>query len=433
MSDLKVLYALTYKDENTVIVNYIKKKMETEMVAARLSLAKIEMVGTKQQIEDMLDAEHFDVLIVKEQLGDDKISSGSIKGWSQRYPNLKVFLSVGNDKKGGEKLLKLLSNPPYYYNALYNNDLTGDNIAKLLASPRTKEEAICYYGLEKRMEEEKAKEEASAAAVIKEEVKAEEKVVEPQVVEVPVKEEPVEVVAAPVQTEPEVTAQELEDMVSGFDDMEMEKMLDEVLQERNEEPVFTKPEEKEEPETIGFNFDTMFSEKDLFGSSVKEPEMVVEELLEEEEIQEIVEEVSVTEDALIEEVEKPVFEECKKQTEEPKVIKGLEDVFVTKTEDVLPENGKVLKVFDHNTMLMELSPAPCFVSGKSMEDYKMFFVVKGTRGGFVGGKYKVGVKSFEGYAGSLLGKQTVIVEVPEYDLVANNLNDAECSIICIEQ
>ena len=49
------------------------------------------------------------------------------------------------------------------------------------------------------------------------------------------------------------------------------------------------------------------------------------------------------------------------------------------------------------------------------------------------GKYRVGVKSFEGYAGSLLGPNTVIVEVPAYDLIENKLEGAECSIICISQ
>jgi len=68
-----------------------------------------------------------------------------------------------------------------------------------------------------------------------------------------------------------------------------------------------------------------------------------------------------------------------------------------------------------------------------LEDYRLLFVVKGTKGSFVNGKYKVGVKSFEGYAGSLLGRQTVIVEIPEYDLIENKVEGADCSIVCIAQ
>ena len=432
MSELKVLYAFSYRNGNTVIVKYIKDKMDCEMSVAGMPAGKIDVVGTKQQIEDKLDAESYDVLIVKEQLGEDKISSGSIKGWSQRYPNLKVFLCVDNDKKGGEKLLKLLSNPPYYYNALYNNDLTGENIVKLISSPRSKEEAILYYGLEKRMEEEKAKEESNAAPVVVEE-KVEETVVE-TVVEVPTPEEPVkeeveeeqvEVVPAPVVAAPEVTAQELDELSAEFAGMEFEKMLDEVL-EGGEEPETEMPVEAGAPENAKCDFDVMFSGTDLFGDSSNVQEVVVEEFVDEEDKQDVIEIESVDD-------ELPPVVEAEGYFEEPEKLTTMKDIFKTALEDVLPEEGRVLKVFDYNTMLVELTPAPYFTSGKSLEDYKMLFVVKGTKGGFVGGKYKVGVKSFEGYAGSLLGKQTVIVEVPEYDLIANQLNGAECSIICIEQ
>ena len=93
----------------------------------------------------------------------------------------------------------------------------------------------------------------------------------------------------------------------------------------------------------------------------------------------------------------------------------------------------MLKVLDSNTMLMELSTESGFLSEKSMEDYKMFFVIRGTRGTFVDGKYKVGVKSFEGYAGRLIDKRMVLVETPGYDLIENRLENEECSIICIAQ
>ena len=101
--------------------------------------------------------------------------------------------------------------------------------------------------------------------------------------------------------------------------------------------------------------------------------------------------------------------------------------------EMLPESGKVLRVLDHNTMLLEMSQSPVLTQGKTLEDYKFLFVVKGTKGGFVDGKYRVGVKSFEGYAGSLLGSNTMIVEVPAYDLIENKLEGTECSIICISQ
>lgn len=428
MDDLKVLYALNFKDANAVIVSFIKNKMLSEMKAAGVGVGKIEMVRTKQQIEAMLDAEQYDLLITKEQLGEDKISSGSIKGWSQRYPNLKVILSVGTDKKGGEKLLRLLTSPPFYTNALYENDLTGENVGKLIREPRTKEVAIVYYGLEKRFvaEQEEAAAELKAEDAEKEVVTATpERAEEKPVIGNEAPTEEIKGVEAPVEEVP-VSAQELEDLVAGFDDLEMEKMPDEVINQPVEEKAVEEPVKPQEEESVGFDFESMFSGKEFFAGAVSEPEVVFKASEEEEGVNKAVDL------PVAEEVEVAPVEE-NKQEESVRMIQGLEDCFATKAEGVLPDEGKVLKVFDHNTMLVELSPVPVLPEDKTMEDYKIFFVVKGTRGGFVGGKYKVGVKSFEGYPGSLLGKQTVIVEVPEYDLVENKLEGASCGLIFIEQ
>ena len=109
-------------------------------------------------------------------------------------------------------------------------------------------------------------------------------------------------------------------------------------------------------------------------------------------------------------------------------LKGLKE-----NKPALPEDGYVLKVIDQNTMLLELDSTPTLPAGERMEDYKMLFIVKGTKGSYVDGQYRVGVKSFEGYPAQLLGKQTVIVEVPEYDLAKEKIEKAGVSIICIKQ
>lgn len=414
MSDLKVLYAFSFKDANAVIVNFLKNKMMTELTAAGMPVDRIEMVRTKQQVEDLLDKEEFHLLIVKEQLGEDKISSGSIKGWSQRYPKLQVILCVGNDKKGGEKLNRLLNTAPFYYNALYENDLTGANVAKLLVCSRSKEEAACYYGLEQRVEEAEEKKqpplENEKYTESSEEASKQDNEME----------DGLETGSASVTKEAKISAEELEAAISGFDAMDAERFGEVHSAEEKSVSDGKADVGKEEPE-FKFDYEDMFSGKDLFGDLYKEKELVVEEEI-----------LTDGEDVVVVDVT-PEDTNKTSPTEDEKMDRELEEVFTNDSLDILPEHGKVLKVFDNNTMLMELSPVPAFFNGKILEDYKMFFVIKGTKGRFVDGKYKVGVKSFDGYAGTLLGKQSVIVETPEYDLLEHKLEGAECNIIWMKQ
>lgn len=412
MSDLKIVYAFSYRDANAVIVNFLKNKMVTELTAAGISVARIEMARTKLQVEDLLDTGEFHLLIVKEQLGEDKISSGSIKGWSQRYPDLQVILCVGNDKKGGEKLNRLLNAAPFYYDALYENDLTGDNVAKLLKSSRSKEDAICYYGLEQRVEED-----VKMQSPLEDEMYTE-RSEEVTKQDDKIKDE-VESSSASVNDKADVSAEELEAVISGFDtvDVEMfeENSADVESSTDDEVGVINKDQE------VNFDYSDMFSGNDLFGDFYKEKEVSLEEEI-----------LSDGEDVVVVDV---IKEDRNKQTtsEEEKMDREIGGAIKTEALDILPEYGKVLKVFDSNTMLVELSPIPSLFDRETLEDYKMFFIVKGTKGSFVNGKYKVGVKGFEGYAGSMLGKQTIIVETPEYNLLEHKLEGAECSIIWMEQ
>lgn len=408
MNDLKILYAFGFKDEHAMIVGYLKTKMVTELSAAGLSVSRIEAVRTKQEVEDMMNEGDFNLLIVKEQLDEDKISSGAIKSWTQRYPNLKVILCVGNDKRGGEKLNRLLRTAPFYYNALYENDLTGSNVAKLLACSRSKDEAVHYYGLEDRVEAEGDNQTPKIVEAGKEEkeTRSTDKHAE-----------------APVISDSEVSPQELEAVISGFDAVETEETgKEDIKEDMSEEKKGGDANRDVEEETSKFMFDysEMFSGNALFGTSYQEKGMRTQE-----EIMAAAEEVVVV-DTKEDDSLKAVQEETRKSN-------TMDDVLLHKPVDVLPEIGKVLKVLDSNTMLMELSTESGFLSEKSMEDYKMFFVIRGTRGTFVDGKYKVGVKSFEGYAGRLIDKRMVLVETPGYDLIENRLENEECSIICIAQ
>ena len=423
MKEVNVLYAFTYKDQNTAIVSYIKKKMETELSSAGVTVLSIETVKSKDQIEEKLDTGKYNVLICKEQLGEEKISSGSLKVWGNRYPEVAVILNVSNDKKGGEKLVKFLSSTPSYYNVLYDNDLTGENVAKLLNYPRTKEEAIVYYGLENRLTEQpKASgtvmevKSIPVTAMEREEEGNKENFPEEEVIE-------------------EITKEEFDKVVSGFEAVDFdEKVFGNGAKEKPEIlDADTNTLEDENGKEV--DFATMFDGKDLFEEVEKEHETNIKVMNEDRK-----KEVQKHGDNPVEDKETPTPMKAKKVGEKSSTANqndiGDNDMdFTVRQMDgiTFPDTANVLKVFDQNTMLVKLLCAPVLPKDKTMEDYKLLFVVKGTRGGFVNGKYRVGVKSFEGYPGKPIGKQTVIVEVPEYDLIENALEGAYCSLIFLEQ
>ena len=173
MDGINVLYAFQYTTNISPLVGYLKNKLKKELLENGFAIGLFDTVNNKGALEELLESGKYNVLVCAEQLGEEKISSGSLKAWSQKFPDVKVILGVGKDKKGGEKLVRLINNAPFYYNAVYESDLTGEVVASLIKTGRTKEEAIVYYGLEKRLGEEK--EVPIEPAVVKEADKKEER------------------------------------------------------------------------------------------------------------------------------------------------------------------------------------------------------------------------------------------------------------------
>lgn len=412
MKDLRIVYAFGYADEYATVVSFLKSKMLAELTAIGKTVSRVETVPTKREVEALLDSGDFNLLIVREELRDERISNGSLKFWSQKYPDLPVILYVHNDKKGGEKLKRLLNTAPFYYNVLYENDLTGSNVMKLLENPRTKEEAICYYGLEQKMEQEE--ENLSLEAAREENLQVE----EPEKMEALTE---IENTARNDEnpSEEDSLLEDLEEVISDFDVLEPDAPENEACYGKDASEK-KEGDEKVEEQKVAFDYEEMFSGNELFGNAYTEGKEALEEIsLLANENSEAIEDASKA---------------CMREPEEgEKEVKEQEYLSVGENACRLPERGKVLRVLDHNTMLMELSQPPVCEAGKTLEDYRLLFVVKGTKGSFVNGKYKVGVKSFEGYAGSLLGRQIVIVEIPEYDLIENKVEGADCSIVCISQ
>lgn len=385
MDGINVLYAFQYTASNGNLVDYLKNKLKKELLESGFGIGLFDTTNNKELVEEQLETGKYNVLVCAEQLGEEKISSASLKAWSQKYPDLKVILGVGKEKKGGEKLLRLLTSAPFYYDAVYEGDLTGDVIASLIKKSRTREEAISYYGLETRIGDTKKEEKVTSSI----EEKAPEKIVEAEV----------------------ITEEEFEKEVAKFGELDFD------------EKVLQVEEEKKETEA-SFDYGAMFG-----GMSEKAKENPLFE--EDNEDSDFIKGLT--------ELEKRVDEKIQAEKGGMKVEEKLADGLLKAVQTipqkgvVLPEAGTVLKIFDHNTMLFNLDQELILPFGEDVEDYKIFFVVKGTKGGYVNGKYKVGVKSFEGYPGSLLGKSALMVEVPEFDLIQNQMNQKACSVLFIKQ
>ena len=126
----------------------------------------------------------------------------------------------------------------------------------------------------------------------------------------------------------------------------------------------------------------------------------------------------------------------RKKAEEVKSVGIQSNMYMVQAqekEDNYPENGVIRKVVDYNTMIFEFHGSLTIAPDKSLEDYKIVFFIKGMKGNFVNGRYKVGIRSFDGYPAKMLGINTLIVEVPEYDLIKNGAEMQECTIIFSEQ
>ena len=142
------MYAFPRKRSLMTEVLLCRTKMVYELHNSGVVIDKLEVVHSKSQLEQMLQEEQYDILICMDRLGNEKVGRGRIRSWRVKYPQMQVVLVIGKERKGGGKLTKFVTQEPYYYDAIYQEELSGEFVAEILRNPRSKDAAIEYYGVQ---------------------------------------------------------------------------------------------------------------------------------------------------------------------------------------------------------------------------------------------------------------------------------------------
>lgn len=158
------------KDVTEVFANALKASCSKFFEIGTFGIAR-----SREEINRGVESREYDVLICQDSIGSDNIGGGTLRGWQGTKDGLKIVLVLPPNKKGAKKLENLYMGG--YYDGLFSNELTAENIQLLITKGRTKEEAFVYYGLNmesiallerEAREKEERKIAQSAAAVEKE-------------------------------------------------------------------------------------------------------------------------------------------------------------------------------------------------------------------------------------------------------------------------
>lgn len=147
------------KEKEGILENLRTTLIKDIKAVSQFEIGLFDFAFSRSEVNEKIKSGLYDVVICSEDLGGEKIGSGSVKLWAAEYPDVKVILLVSKEHKGKIKMSQLFQKA-VYFNALYFDDLTGANICKLIAAVRTDREAARYYGLNKELDAEKPMEEA---------------------------------------------------------------------------------------------------------------------------------------------------------------------------------------------------------------------------------------------------------------------------------
>lgn len=119
--------------------------MKAEFIKEDISIGMFDLFTNKDQVENAIKGNKYDIVICQENLNGESIGAGSIKRWRQLNSRVRVILIINKQKKGGRKLESLYKDADYY-DAVYDQDISGMVLKSLVDTPRAKEKAFSYYG-----------------------------------------------------------------------------------------------------------------------------------------------------------------------------------------------------------------------------------------------------------------------------------------------
>lgn len=110
----------------------------------KTDVGHIRFIDSMELLENSI--KESDVLLCYEMFNNTSIGAGQVISFKEKNPNLAIILIVDDKKKGNAKLKKMYDKG--VYDALFIKDFDKMNLKNLIVSPRNKEDALVYYGLE---------------------------------------------------------------------------------------------------------------------------------------------------------------------------------------------------------------------------------------------------------------------------------------------
>ncbi len=432
MRALNFLFAVDGKMADERLLQNLRDKLVKEINATmRIEAGRFDFVFNKNNLGEKIASGIYDVVLCSEIIGEENIGAGSIRKWREEMPQVQVILLVGAERKGGPKLKQLITRLGYT-NVLYRQELNGANVVALVEDGRTLEQAVAYYGVE---DAEEVKEmvdvpSASMAAGMEEAVTEEG-------MEIPAEgseeTEPAEGVEVPVGTIIEEFVPEedvLEDAINAYSDFSAFE------EEKEEESADNSAQVNEVAEDSGFDFKQA---ENSYDADAPEEEPIGFSFFNEEKTADVAKEVWKQEK---EEFEAEFIEEtdsCQTEvyTAEENSAVEAEEIKVgglmagTVKEQIIVTKGYVSKVIDYDSILLEFISEED-IAGVDLQEYRFLVRIKsGRRGGFENGRYKSANISLEAYAEYMVGRQTVMLAVADFNCEINRgiVECKECDVV----
>lgn len=132
-------------DRSTEMGNFVTATLRS----ASVDVSSLDLFQTREQLTEAVKSGDYNLLITYETLKDISIGAGAVKEWRALNPECRVIMIVKSQRKGGPKLKSLYELE--YLDALFDNEFNGIQVARLLASPRSKESAFEYYGIKEEV------------------------------------------------------------------------------------------------------------------------------------------------------------------------------------------------------------------------------------------------------------------------------------------
>lgn len=138
---VNIIFAKNPGGKETEILDAIRNNFNT---FGLFKVGEISIARTRDEVTSLVETQKYQAVVCMETLNNETVGGGFIRKWLKE--NITVILFVGDEKYSQDKMFFLYDSG--YYDALFLRDFQdGREIANLIKSSRTSNEAVKYYGL----------------------------------------------------------------------------------------------------------------------------------------------------------------------------------------------------------------------------------------------------------------------------------------------